>query len=39
MNHQRLLLASALGLGLTLGVVILLGGPLPARAGAAAAAR
>lgn len=26
MNHQRLLLASALGLGLTLGVVILLGG-------------
>ena len=39
MNHQRLLLASALGLGLTLGVVILLGGPLPARASPAAAAR
>jgi hypothetical protein len=39
MNHQRLLLAFALGLGLTLGVVILLGGPLPARAGPAAAVR
>jgi hypothetical protein len=38
-NHQRLLLASALGLGLTLGVTILLAGPLPARAGPAAAVR